>query len=69
MTVAKHGADFDSELFAAAAAFEQFAVGELVGLHTSTMRAATIDAIFTPALFFEESETGGFVGELLLEGE
>ena len=69
MTVAKHGADFDGELFTAIAALTELPVSERRGFEAAVVRTALMNTILAPTLRFKKSKTSGFVGELLLEGE
>ena len=69
MTVAKHGADFDGELFTAIAALKELTVSERLGFEAAAVRTAPIHTMLAPTLRFKKSKTSGFVGELLLEGE
>ena len=69
MTVATHGADFDGELVTAIAARTELTVSERIGFEAAAVWTAPMNTILAPTLRFKKSNTSGFVGELLLEGE
>ena len=69
MTVATHGADFDSELFTAIAPSTELTGSSRRGFEAAAVLTAPMNTMLAPTLRFKKSNTSGFVGELLLEGE